>query len=314
MEFRPNSKICRVERARKFFQNENIELVKIKNIAPKQIKKVNTIINRFKDFTEVILYKKHFDVMYGSDDYELVDTTTGEILIKRQRNFIEQNGVLIPQHDGATLEALEKSLTNSHRRSKDMFLGFAYSNSWDYWCTYTVSVKEHAHTDEDTKYYWKLFREKLQYYFPNIEILAVPERHKRNKNIHFHALIGGVNIDRKLIGAIHPRTGEPLLDKGRRVYNLPLWDKGFTRIIKLPKDHTNQAMVTNYIAKYMTKFGEVGYNKKQYYRTQNLDFKHKHLSFTHNPHEWLDEVRLDHFMVHKENERMIVLRRLHHKN
>jgi len=242
---------------------------------------INTRINRFKHFTEIIYYNEPFDVYSGSLDYHWVDTSTGETLNNRQKGFIERK--LKSEIEEVPIEFFEdnaRSNFESRRRAKDNFYGYALCNDWTYFCTFTISKNEYEHTDQATKYWWRLFRKKLQYHFPDVKILAVPERHKSG-NIHFHALIGNANLENILTVAINPKTQNPIFHGGRQVYNLPLWNKGFSTVVKIDQDSTEHQLKTiNYCIGYVTKQDNIGLNQKRYYRTKNLDFKNSQLSFT----------------------------------
>ena len=193
----------------------------------RQVATVNTKINRFKDFTETIYFKKDFDVIYGKKEYWLIDTTTGKLInnwdlarIRREQEKIFWGNILENEPD------TERSLHESSRRAKDNFYGYAFCNDWKYFCTFTISKNEHAHDDNSTKYDWQIFRQKLQRQFPDIKILAVPERHDKG-NLHFHALLDNCDLFPILDIAINKKTGRKVKRNNRQVYNLPLWDKGF---------------------------------------------------------------------------------------
>lgn len=272
-----------------------------------ETKLVNTVINKFKDFTEIIYYKKIFEVRYGSQDYDIVESSTGEILKKKQRNFFYDGETLKPLHDSATVQKMVESIRASCRRAKDNFYGYGLSNHWDYFCTFTVSVNNHEHTDEATKHHWHVFRRRLQRACPSIKILAALERHETNlTNLHFHALLGACDLEKNLIVAVNPHTGKAIKHKGRQVYNLNLWTVGFSTVVKLDKEN-NQLQVLNYLIEYTTKASNIGYNKKKYYHTNNLDFKNKQLSLCGLP-ELMDNVALDKSLIYKETDKMIVFR------
>lgn len=276
----------------------------------KEVKKVNTVINKFKDFTETIYYKESFDVRYGSEDYDFVDLATGEILKKRQRNFYYDGETLKPLHDSATVQKLLSSVRSSCRRANDNFYGYGFSNHWDYFCTFTVARNTYDFSDEETKKYWKMFRENLQKtHCRGVKILCVPERHTENEiyNIHFHALLGNCNLEDLLEPARNKKNGKLVKQNGRQVYNLALWDKGFSTIVKIDKGQSNQMQVANYLIKYTSKSTNIGYNQKKYYHTNNLDFKNKQLTLCALP-ELMDNVALDKSLIYKETDKMIVFR------
>ena len=213
----------------------------LKNIKKTRIT-VNTKINKFDDFYEILLYRETFDICFG--------TQSKKELSPRDENTFYKN---------------EKSYFDSTHRTKDKFYSFGLCNTWNYFCTFTVSVKEFESTDEATKYYWQVFRQKLQRKFPSIKILAVPEYHKKG-NLHFHALLGSCDLSQLLTAAIKR--------KGKQIYNLSLWNKGFSTVVKIDTfDTETQQKTVSYLIKYLTKAGYIGYNKKKYYHTVNLNQK-----------------------------------------
>jgi len=159
---------------------------------------------------------------------------------------------------------------------------------------------------------WTAFVERLKDKLgKKIKVIAVPERHESGQ-LHFHALIGNVDIDYYLRPAVDPRRekktyNKPLLTKyGDRIYNLKLWKHGFSTVVKIrPTD--NYLQVANYLIGYTTKSGNIGYNKKRYYRTHNLEYSDKELFLFDDDmkHGIINSI----FAVeHKDNDLMTVYR------
>ena len=241
---------------------------------------INTTINEFTDFTEIIHYKEPFEVMYGKSGYDLIDTQTGEVVHNRKRKFYkDEDGAVVPRSPKTTYGELAVSMKRSDTRAKDKFYSYGLCNHWKYFATFTVATAKFDCSDESTKYYWKLFRQRFQYQFPDAKLLNVPEEHKKG-NLHFHTLIGDCDLTHLLTPAINPHTNKPIIDKGNQVYNLELWDKGFSTVKIIPEGSEHQIKVVQYLIKYLTKKnGRVRYNEKKYYRTNNLAEKTKKLSF-----------------------------------
>ena len=105
----------------------------------------NTVINKFKDFTEVIFYKSNFHVPTGSKVTNMVD---------RSRKWIkDENGVLSPKSLDSNLEDLIKTITDSRKRSLDNLYGFILCNDWSYFVTVTFKHgKTTKLSDEVVKY------------------------------------------------------------------------------------------------------------------------------------------------------------------
>ena len=268
----------------------------------------NTIINDYPDFREVIFYKDSFKVFRGSD--LSIDINTGEVFkkeIDRTRKFKQINGVLVPTTSSATIDKLSNTIKQSRKRALDNLFGFALSNDWQYFLTLTFSPEfVDRDNEEDIKYTYSKFRQTLQYYNADVKILAIPERHPTSGQLHFHCLIGNICLNDFLTKAINPHTNKPIKSNGRQVYNLNLFKFGFSTLVKIGTGEDNRIKVVNYLSKYIVKdFGNIGYNKKTYFHTTNLNFKNKQF-FMLDENDYSFEFMQD--CKYKENEKMIVYR------
>ena len=112
------------------------------------------------------------------------------------------------------------------------------------------------------------------------------------------------------------KTGKPIKKNGRQIYNLLLWDKGFSTVVVIEKE--NYLRTINYMIHYVTKENNIGYNQKKYYCTNNLDFKSTKLGFMDV--EQLVDILLrprntgGHIEKYKDNSRMCVFRILNDRN
>jgi len=234
----------------------------------------NVTINKFLEFTEYIIHKD--TKTYFTGNYGGINFNTGLIDIKcgggAGRNFKLVDGVLVPIKDTASIENLEKSLNSSLHRTIDNFYGYALSNIWQYWVTLTFSSdKVNRNDDKQIQYVYKLFRQKMQYINSNVKILAVPERHKQGQ-LHLHCLISDIDLKPFLDRAVNPHTNKPIFSNGRAVYNLNLFEYGFSTLINV--DSGCNTKLINYVLKYVVKdFGNVGYGKKRFWHTSNLNFR-----------------------------------------
>lgn len=250
---------------------------KLKILNQKTLLVGNTVINKNLDFTEIIFYKDDFIYSLGNNVF--VDTETGEIIkndVDRSRKLIQEGDILRPLADTVTIESIKKTIFNSAKRAKDNYFGYAYNNRWDYFLTLTFNPQKYDTSDANLKYLWGIFRKKIQYIEPKVKILCVPERHKSGV-LHFHCLIGDINLDKYLVPAINPHTGKQI--KSRKynslIYNIKLWSYGYSTVAKIDNSKISQETVANYLIKYVGKDTSIGYNQKKYYRTNNLDFKNK---------------------------------------
>ena len=259
----------------------------------------NVIVNGYEDGRmEVIFYRNTFKVPKSG-------TVEG---MEHPRRFIElqldpnnKQKTLIPLFESTKIRDLEKTIFQSSKRACDNFYGYALANKWDYFATLTFSCEMvDRYDDEAVKFVWVAFRRALQSFDPRIRILAVPERHEDNA-LHFHVLLGTSQVfpivyyDREIPDtfdkqgryAYLPKSKYrhflvPYINKGRQSFSksgAPLfcmssytWGRNSWAILdpNLP-----DYIVANYLAKYLTKQSGIGYNKKRYYRTNNLKFKNK---------------------------------------
>lgn len=250
-----------------------------------------------KDFTEYCIYKRPFLV----NSQSVVKTCT----IDRTRSFTyDENGVLIPIKDSATISKLETSINDSRNRAKSNLFGYALNNEWEYFITLTFDPKKvNRLNDGDVIMAWTLFRKRLQYYIKDIKILLVPEYHK-NGGLHFHGFFG--NTFGKLANFL--KNSGHKNEFGEIIYNLSsdIYDLGHTTAVAIKPGVENQLRVTFYLGKYFTKNNNsVRYNKKSYYRTYNLNFSNKTF-FNVNDYDLLSDIN-EKFLV-KENDKMFVYR------
>lgn len=250
-----------------------------------------------KDFTEYCIYKRPFLV----NSQSVVKTCT----IDRTRSFTyDENGVLIPIKDSATIGKLETSINDSRNRAKANLFGYALNNEWEYFITLTFDPKKvNRLNDGDVIAAWTLFRKRLQYYIKDIKILLVPEYHK-NGGLHFHGFFG--NTFGKLANFL--KNSGHKNEFGDTIYNLSdnIYNLGHTTAVIIKSGVENQLRVTFYLGKYFTKNNNsVRYNKKSYYRTYNLNFSNKTF-FNVNDYDLLSDIN-EKFLV-KENDKMFVYR------
>lgn len=268
--------------------------------------KKNVIINVFPDGDkiEVLYYKAGFDHLEDSENLEPVER--GLML---QKNA---DGVYIPVSDDFIISGLQRSIRNANKRSLDSFYGFAKANDWEYFFTLTVSPKyADRYDDGEVKELWRSFQRFCARRSPDVKILCVPERHKRDKEhprgaLHFHGLMSKSRLD--LVPAVDVRTGEPLFSKtGAPLLSIKNWRYGLNTLAVIPKEDNYEA-VCNYIQKYVTKSGNIGYCQKRYYRTRNLLFKNKSIYYCSDG-ELADLVEQLNLVPFKDNDKLTVFRK-----
>jgi hypothetical protein len=269
--------------------------------------KANTIVNDFTDFIEIIKYKDEFD--YVLDRTEKAYNEQGEKLLKsaHPRNFFTQNGIILPKAF-IDWEKVEHSKNVSLHRSKDNFYAYVLCNKWKYFVTLTFNPKRiDRHNDKHIKQAYKVFRQQLQRINKNVKIIVVPEPHNDGA-LHFHGFIGDIDLSNYL-GIMIDKNGKKCKSKsGEQLYELSLFKYGYNTVAVLPED-CNRTKIANYCISYVTKTERIGYNKKAYYRTTNLDYKNKVISYFTDRE--LEKLTNDLFVTkYKENDKMIVYRKL----
>ncbi len=239
--------------------------------------KKNTVINEFGNGTvEIIRFDKPLNCIEENVNED-----------GPERNYIEIDGMLFPKDENLPNYKFLENMNNSARQSVDKYWGYAKSNRWDYFITLTSSPDFVAdrYDDDEFKNMWTLCRKKLQRFDQDVKILVVPERHKKfdeygRQALHMHGFIAtDKQWTMKLM--LDPKTGEQMYSKsGAPLFEFPFWNKGLATCAILPRDENeveSQLRVVSYLSKYMGKehLGQVGYGKKRFYHTINLDFKDK---------------------------------------
>ena len=278
--------------------------------------KANVVINEYKYTKEILIFKDAFYQRASVD----VDNN-----IDRTRNWVYNDlGLLVPtdKNKEASIFKLLNVLKDSRKRTMQNFYGYARSNDWSYFLTLTFKNKDRL-TESQVEYIWKLFRQRLQYYFPNIQILCVRETHVKG-GLHIHGLIGNVNLDKHLIRGVNSQEYyirkkkkvpnkyymQPIINEfGDPVYNIDpkIYNEGHLTIVKV-KD-PNSDRLSNYMSKYFLKGNmKVGFQKKVYWHTHNLAFYNKYCSYLTNEEKQalINEINLLNFSHYKETEKAYI--------
>jgi hypothetical protein len=231
---------------------------------------------------EVVIYGKKFQWLEDYENYQL----------DLKKNFMPYDcptygRVLIPFREEARLQHMLDTLADSSFRARDNFYGYALSNCWKYFYTFTFDPKKvDRYDDSQIMWLWQMFRQKLQRWDRDVKILCVRERHEDGA-LHFHGLID-TQKDFLLKPYYDDRAANFTVSNGKKwalskfgdpLFTFDLWDYGINTLVVLPKDaEENQTRVANYMIGYVTKQGGTGYGKKRFFRTQNLNFKEQHVT------------------------------------
>lgn len=275
-------------------------------------RQANVVVNEFADGRRSILKRKS---PFAVPERVINDKTD------KTRSFIKVNSdLLFPRKPCATLSYLHRNIYRAGKRAKDTFYGYAMSNTWSYFFTFTFSPElvENRYNSDFTNALWSGFQRRLKFYDKEVRIANVPENHKDGAQ-HFHAFItfsedlpivdygdvsklpqrtckGGPNKGKhgfctykedgtftclpeckyKYFLVPYYEFGELRRDSlGSMLFCLNKYPYGICSCAILPADSANQQAVSNYLAKYLTKESNLGYNKKRFMHTRNLANKTK---------------------------------------
>ena len=238
----------------------------------------NTVFNIYPHKVECIHYKRNFFCRRSG----FVESESDKKFIDRSRKFrINAAGIVEPKTGNVLLSDLIRNCKRSRKRSIDSCFSYLLANDWNYFCTFTFDGDKVELSDSAIIYSWSKFRQVLQYHYPFVRIFAIPERHKSGV-IHFHALLGGADLSNSLVGAVNPHSGEDIFTQfGDRIYNFDdnIYKYGFTTIVPIASSDDRDRVV-NYLTKYVTKSGILGYNMKSYFHTHGLKRRKKIVAFT----------------------------------
>lgn len=278
--------------------------------------------------------KRNTELLYFVDEFSTVGNRS---TAPRQRLFCydptyDAIRAVDPGNKKATISNLMRNRHKNQKRALNSFLGYGQNNDWQYFFTITFDPKKIDSSNQvSVKYAWKLFRQKIQYRYPDCQIMCVVEYHKDNNKLHFHGVIARANLNAVLCRAVNlqpfrkdkqgnviMRNGQPvhnglylqplLSNIGDKIYNFNsnFYTDGFCSVIPLT-DRTNDLTVYEkvvfYLAKYMAKDkSAVPYNGKSFFCTRNLE-KGKKECFYLSEEEFRELVAFEGFTLKKSNSR-----------
>ena len=190
--------------------------------------------------------------------------------------------VTIYDHDGERKwhdrkpDAVEKMKCNI-RRAQRMIEGYALCNDWDWFGTFTLSPAYRDRADLDG-----FHRDIMQFIrhcrrkYGEVEVLLVPELHKKRDGWHMHGLLRGIPLEALELFDLKDRLPKYIRDKlkgGGAVYDWPEYRKAFGWVDIEPIRSRDAA--ARYITKYITKDKDstakaIDLGKHLYYRTKGL--------------------------------------------
>lgn len=171
-----------------------------------------------------------------------------------------QTGIVTDKKPKKMTEEERKQADEANRRSAktravESVIQYAGNNHWQYFSTITFDPKKVDRKDFlacsfQVKRYFKALRQyNIDNNLPELEYLAVPEKHKDGA-YHFHALMNNLPSERISRAT---NNGKELSDKaGRPIFNFD-YTFGHTTVVPIGDKNEDQAKVGSYIAKYITK-------------------------------------------------------------
>lgn len=228
-------------------------------------KAYNTIIRRYPDHAEIL---RRDDVNFVRRKGFVCSEI--DVADRRPRFALDEGGLLSTNKPNVTLSDLFNTLRRSRSRSLDSIYDYALSNKWDYFMTFTFDPRkiEDRYCRFDIVSAWSAFRSKVYYYDRKAKFLCIPEKHPKSGAIHLHALVAG-DFDSYLTPAFSPDGKSILSSIGDQIYNLSLYEYGFTTVAKLDR---NNLRVANYLTKYISKdcLSIAGYKQRTFLSSHGL--------------------------------------------
>lgn len=182
----------------------------------------------------------------------------------------------------------EEKLERSTRRAFTSIKDIALSNPFEMFVTFTFKARrDEAELCKSKMSGWLKRQRKIDKSF---QYIIVAEFHKDGVSLHFHALIKGYKG--KIVRAINPKTGKPLVKKHKKVYDFPNYTLGHCEVYYIGDTDEDRITSGFYLLKYVKKEMPVFANKKRYWSSRGLK-----LPLTiDNPEEWYFAVTPDHMI------------------
>ena len=217
--------------------------------------------------------KKFSSSFLGEEELELIEIS---------ERFDELTGVKISKPDNESV--LERSLRRAKKRIGDYIL----CNDFDLFVTFTMNSKHGDRKDSEAS------RKKLIGWLKNqrnrngkFRYIVVPEFHGDKKALHFHSLIGGYTGT--VEQAINPKTGRPLIQKGKPTFQIPGYTLGYTNVKLIGSKQEDRSRLSAYLKKYIIKDMPVFEGKQRYWVSKHLELP----LIENNPEQWYHHVEPD---------------------
>ena len=199
--------------------------------------------------------------MYSDNYFELILQGT------HRRSGYELRGKKALKNTAGNDDKLRESISRTRSTVREL----ALCNSWDWFCTFTLSPEKYDRNDlEKFRKDFSGWVKNLNYQRSlNIRYLLVPEQHKDGA-WHMHGLFSGIPSDMLVPFSLVDNVPINLVKNG--YYNFPAYQKkfGFCSLGAVRNNEAVAAYITKYISKDLAN-SDVGLNKHLYYASKGLN-------------------------------------------
>lgn len=221
------------------------------------------LIRNYQDYHELITNEK---ITYSSVENEYNEKFNQFLEIYQDKLYKQYQQNLIEYKETNLEKKLreQKNLNDSVSRSKQQINDLGKANQWEYFLTFTfddkkVDAQDYNDVTEKLKQWLKQTKSK----YKDMKYIIVPEYSKR---YHFHGLISG--IPHELFTDSTKKTKQ-----GNIIYNLDIYDLGFTTFTKIEKINNAVGYITKYVTKHLVQAVPKG--KKKYWHSTNCERPYK---------------------------------------
>lgn len=207
------------------------------------------------------------------------------------KQSILRNPTGLRNSSGQTLEeeakefAKENTQERSIRRSKKRIGDYILCNSFNLFITLTI--KDDRQDSERSKQKVLNWLKNQRNRNGKFRYLVVPEFHKDGESLHFHALVG--DFSGEIEHAINPKTGRPLKQRGKNVYQVKGYTLGFTNVKLINGQLSDRSKLSAYLKKYISKDMPVFKGRQRYWVSKGLELP----LIEDNPDEWYLSIEPD---------------------
>ena len=233
----------------------NVKLIKYPN-GSAQLRKYNKPLRakQNKQHSEMFTIQEEWILQKGGSIWK---NNVEYVMSPFDKSIVANTG--IPMDESKKETCSDSNLYHSLNRTKNKIYTYARCIKWDWFVTFTFSPEKVNRYDfDECSRVVRRWLNNQRVNAPDLHYLVVPEQCKDGA-WHFHALLANT-------GKIK-FTNSGIRQKGKIVYNMPKWSKGFSTATAVD----NVFSVSKYIGKYITKdLCEITKGKQRYFVSQNL--------------------------------------------